>query len=167
MRTSSIKQLVATVICICLSCSICPADELYDDGSYNSEINGLLYVKLPFDYFDSKNNQLSPTFGFSVARNNYTANMVDLNPMLENPGKNAMVDIQFNLQQWKWSRFAFGGINALVDDGIVYVDGEGGGGVTIDPTLILIGAGFAGFILFIGDDDDPLPPPPPPPQNGG
>ena len=59
-----------------------------------------------------------------------------------------MFDIQYDLTDQRWSRFAFGGINALVYDDVLHANGEGGGPV-IDPSLVVLGLGAAGVIYML------------------
>ena len=156
MKIRTIKHIVAAICCIVLSHSAYSADELY-----NSELSGLAYINIPFG---SSNGHSSPTFGVVIAQ---TPTIIDpgstndLNPLLRNPSKKALLDIQYDLVERHWSRFAFSGIDALVYDDVLYADG---GGPVIDPALIVIGIGTAGVIYLMLDDDDDPPPPDDPPH---
>jgi len=120
----------------------------------NPEMAGLVYFNVPFG--GSDNNNFSPTFGFTVARTRpdiANVNITDVTPLLTDPNQRKMVDIQFNLHKGQFSRFAFGGIDALVYDETLQVNGEGGSPV-IDPALVVLGIGAGGIIYLILSSDD-------------
>lgn len=154
MKICNVKHIITTICCVVLSHSAYSVDELYD-----SELSGLAYINIPFS--GNKGNS-SPTFNFAMAQtpitNNTSANANKLNPLLSNPNRRALFDIQYDLGERHWSRFAFGGVNALIYDDVLHANG---GGPTIDPTLVGfgIGAGIAIYFL-LDDDDDDVPPPP-------
>ncbi len=160
MNIRTIKHIVTAICCLVLSQSAYAADELYD-----SELSGLAYINIPFG---SNSGHSSPTFRFAIARtpttNITSASAYNLNPLLSNPNEKALFDIQYDLVERHWSRLAFGGINALVYDDVLYADG---GGPAIDPTLVVLGIGAAGVIVMMTGDDDPPHPcsEGPPPNN--
>ena len=120
----------------------------------NTEMAGLVYLNVPFA--DSGNNNFSPTFGFTVGRTRSDINsayMTDVMPLVTSPDQRKLVDIQFDLNKEQFSRFAFGGIDALVYDETLHVDGDGGGPV-IDPALVILGIGAGGIIYLILNSDD-------------
>jgi len=153
MKISAIKHVVITVFCIALSQSAYSADELYD-----SELSGLAYINIPF----SGNKALSsPTFSFTVTQTpttNITSSSANnLNYLLSNPKKKALFDMQYDLTEQHWSRFAFGGINSLVYDDVLHADG---GGPVIDPKLLGIGiAATIGIVIAVNNNGDDDPPP--------
>jgi len=156
MRISAIKHVVITVFCIALSKSAYSADELYD-----SELSGLAYINIPF----SGNKALSsPTFSFTVTQtpttNITSGNANNFNSFLINPNRKTLFDMQYDLAERHWSRFAFGGINSLVYDDVLHANGGGPG---IDPRLVGLGiVGIIGIVISVnnnGDDD--------PPRDGG
>jgi hypothetical protein len=134
---------------ITLSSNIYSMDELG-----NTEMAGLVYLNVPFG--SSDNNNFSPKFGFTVARTRPDINntyITDVMPQLTDPNQRKLVDIQFDLQREQLSRFAFGGIDALVYDDTLHVNGDGGGPV-IDPALLVLGIGTGGIIYLILSSDD-------------
>jgi hypothetical protein len=140
------------ICCIALSQSAYSADELYD-----SELSGLAYINIPFA---GNKGHSSPTFSFTVTQTpttNITSGSANyLNSFLINPNRKALFDMQYDLSERQWSRFAFGGINSLVYDDVLHANG---GGPSIDPKLIAlgIGAGVGLYFLLDDDDDDPHP----------
>ena len=144
-------QIVLSMFIIALAPNVYSIDELG-----NTEMAGLVYLNVPFTGFRNKN--FSPTFGFTVGRTRSDINngyMTDVVPLVTNPDQRKLVDIQFNLKKEQFSRFAFGGIDALVRDDTLHVDGDGGGPV-IDPALVILGIGAGGIIYLIlrGDDNN-------------
>ena len=145
-------QIVFFIFIITLSTNLYSMDELG-----NTEMAGLVYLNVPFSGFS--NNNISPTFGFTVGRTRSDINntyLTDVMPLVTNPNQRKLVDIQFDLKKEQFSRFAFGGIDALVRDDTLHVDGDGGGPV-IDPSLVILGLGAGGLIYLIlngGDNDD-------------
>lgn len=144
-----------------LQTSICLIFIVLSQNSYsldelrNTEMTGLLYLNIPFA--DPVNSNFSPEFGFAIGRtrsyinNNYTS---DVSPLLPGTDQRKMVDIQFDLKKLQFSRFAFGGINALVYDNTLHVDGDE---PVIDPALVILGLGAGGLIYLIlsgGSDND-------------
>ncbi len=167
MEIRTIKHIIAAICCIVLSHSAYSADELYD-----SELSGLAYINIPFS---GNKGHSSPTFSFTVTQTpttNITSGIAnDPSIFLINPNRKALFDVQYNLAERHWSRFAFGGINSLVYDDVLHANG---GGPSINPKLIALGIGAGiGLYFLLDDDDDPPPPPhpctqprPPPPPNG-
>ena len=148
MNIRTVKHVVTAIFCLILSTSAYSAEELYD-----SELSGLAYFNIPFG---SNDGHSSPTFGFAIGQTPTditSSSAYDLNPLLSNPTRKALFDIQYDLMELRWSRFAFGGINALVYDDVLHANGEGGGPV-IDPTLVVLGLGAAGVIYMLIDGDD-------------
>jgi len=146
MNIQIIKHIVTAICCLVLSHSAYSVDELYD-----SEISGLAYFNIPFG---SDDGYASPTFGFALGQtptNIAMGSENDPNLLLSNPTKKALFDIQYDLTELRWSRFAFGGINALVYDDVLHADG---GGPTIDPALAVLGIGAAGLLIFVAADSD-------------
>lgn len=144
-------QIVLSIFIITLAPNLYSMDELG-----NTEMAGLVYLNVPFTGFRNKN--FSPTFGFTVGRTRSDINdayMTDVMPLVTNPDQRKLVDIQFDLKKEQFSRFAFGGIDALVYDETLHVDGDGGGPV-IDPALVILGIGAGGIIYLIlrGDDNN-------------
>lgn len=153
MEIRTIKHIIAAICCIVLSHSAYSADELYD-----SELSGLAYINIPFS---GNKGHSSPTFSFTVTQTpttNITSGIaIDPSIFLINPNRKALFDMQYDLAERHWSRFAFGGINALVYDDVLHANG--GGGPVINPKLVLlgIGAGVGLYFLLDDDDDDPHP----------
>ena len=156
MIVRTTKYIFTAICCLVLSQSAFAADELYD-----SELTGLAYINIPFG---GNEGHSSPTFNFAMAQTP-TTNVTygsenSLNPLLSNPNRKTLFDIQYDLSERQWSRFAFGGINSLVYDNVLHADG---GGPAIDPKLVVlgIGAGVGLYFLLDDDDDDDTPAPPP------
>ena len=149
MNIRTVKHVVTAIFCLILSTSAYSAEELYD-----SELSGLAYINIPFG---GHHGHSSPTFGFAIGQtpttNINSASAKDINLLLRNPTRKSLFDIQYDLTDQRWSRFAFGGINALVYDDVLHANGEGGGPV-IDPTLVVLGLGAAGVIYMLIDGDD-------------
>ena len=150
MNIRTVKHIVTALFCLVLSTSAYSVDELY-----TSELSGLASINVPFG---GNHGHSSPTFGFAIGQtstNNIYSSSNELNPLLSNPTTKALFDIQYDLIERRWSRFAFGGINALVYDNVLHADGDGGGPV-IDPALVVFGIGAAGAIYMnVKSDDDP------------
>lgn len=125
------------------------------DESYNTEMAGLVYLNIPLDRPDKNN--FSPTFGFAVTTARLDFNHThtsDIPPLLLTTNQRKMVDIQFNLENAQFTRFAFGGIDALVNDYTMQVNG---GGPVIDPGLVILGLSAGGLTYLIlsgGDNND-------------
>jgi len=158
MKVRVIKHIFTAICCIVLSNSAYSADELYD-----LELSGLAYINIPFS---GNKGHSSPSFSFAITQTpttNISSGSSDyLNPLLINPNRKALFDIQYDLAERHWSRFAFGGINALVYDDVLHANG---GGPAIDPKLVALGIGAGiGLYFLLDDDDDPPPPPEPPPE---
>jgi len=148
MSIRTVKHIVTAICCIILSTSAYSVDELYE-----SELSGLAYINIPFGGYPG---HTSPTFGFTIGQtptNTIFGSADDLNPLLRAPTRKALFDIEYDLSERRWSRFAFGGINALVYDDVLHANGEGGGPV-IDPTLVVLGIGAAGAIYMVVNSDD-------------
>ena len=152
MKIRAIKHIFTAICCIVISQNAYSADELYD-----SELSGFAYINIPFG---GNEGHSSPTFNFAMAQTP-TTNVTygsenSLNPLLSNPNRKTLFDIQYDLSERQWSRFAFGGINSLVYDNVLHADG---GGPAIDPKLVAlgIGAGVGLYFLLDDDDDDPHP----------
>ena len=79
--------------------------------------------------------------------------MSDVMTLVTNPNQHKLVDIQVDLTNEQFSRFAFGGINALVRDETLHMDGDGGGPV-IDPSLVILGLSTGALIYLILDGGD-------------
>ena len=145
------KYIFTIVCCIALSHSAYSADELYD-----LELSGLAYINIPFS---GNKGHSSPSFSFAITQTpttNITSGIAnDPSIFLINPNRKALFDVQYNLAERHWSRFAFGGINSLVYDDVLYANG---GGPSIDPKLIALGIGAGIGLYFLLDDDDDDPP---------
>lgn len=153
MKIRAIKHIFTAICCIVISHSAYSADELYD-----SELSGLAYINIPFG---GNKAHSSPTFSFIVTQTPTTdiTSGISNDPsiFLSNPNRKALFDMQYDLAERHWSRFAFGGINSLVYDDVLHADG-GGGGPAIDPKLIALGIGAGiGLYFLLDDDDDPHP----------
>jgi len=159
----TIKHVFTFICCIVLSHSAYSADELY-----NSELSSFVYINIPFSGDKART---SPTFNFALTQTPTTYSTSGganyFNSFMINPNRKALLDVQFDLAEKHWSRFAVGGINALVYDDVLYATG---GGPTIDPKLIALGIGAGIGLYFLLDDDDDDPPHPctegRPPPNG-
>ena len=149
MRT--IKHIFTVICCIVLSHSVYSADELY-----HSELSSFAYINIPFS---GDKAYTSPTFNFALTQTPTTHITSDganyFNNFLINPNRKALLDVQFNLAEKHWSRFAVGGINSLVYDDVLYANG---GGPSIDPKLLALGIGAGVGLYFLLDDDDDNPP---------
>ena len=149
MNIRTVKHVVTAIYCLVLSTSTYSAEELYD-----SELSGLAYINIPFG---GNHGHSSPTFGFAIGQtptDTIFGSVNDFNPLLNNPTTKALFDIQFDLTDRRWSRFAFGGINALVYDDVLHANGEGSGPV-IDPALVVLGIGAGGLIYMALNSDGP------------
>ncbi len=151
MKIRAIKHIFTAICCIVFSQVAYSADELYD-----SELSGLAYINIPF----AGNKALSsPTFSFTVTQtpttNITSGNANNLNSFLINPNRKALFDMQYDLSERRWTRFAFGGINSLVYDDVLHANG---GGPAIDPKLVALGIGAGVGLYFLLDDDDDDPP---------
>jgi len=151
MEIRTIKHIIAAICCIVLSHSAYSADELY-----NSELSGLAYINVPFS---GNKGHSSPTLSFTITQTpttNITSGSADyLNGFLINPNRKALFDMQYDLAERHWSRFAFGGINALVYDDVLHANGSGGPVINLKLVLLGIGAGVGLYFLLDDDDDDP------------
>jgi hypothetical protein len=149
MKICNVKHIVTAIICIVLSIGAYSAEDLYD-----SELSGLAYINVPFG---NNSGHSSPTLGFAIGQtptNTIFGSSNNLNPLLNNPTRKSLFDVQYDLTERRWSRFAFGGINALVYDDVLHANGEGGGPV-IDPALVVLGIGAGGLIYMALNSDDP------------
>jgi hypothetical protein len=149
MNIRTIKHFVLAVCFIVLTPCVNSADELY-----TSELSGLAFIHIPFD---GHQNNLSPTFGFAIERTqttDFTYGIADGPDLLfGNHNRKTLFDIEYDLVEQHWSRFGFGGINALVYDDVLHANG---GGPTLDPTLLVLGIGTAGALyIILNNDDDP------------
>jgi hypothetical protein len=151
MKVSAIKHVVTAVFCIALSQSAYSADELY-----GSELSGLAYINIPLG---GNKGHSSPTFSFTVTQTpttNITSSIANYPSIfLNNPNRKALFDVQYDLVERQWSRFAFGGINAFVYDDVLHANGGGPG---IDPRLVGLGiAATIGIVISVNSngDDDP------------
>ena len=143
MNIRTVKHIVTAIFCLVLSTSVYSAEDLYD-----SELSGLAYITVPFG---SNHGHAYPTFGFAIGQtptDTIFGSVNDFNSLLNNPTRKSLFDIQYDLTDQRWSRFAFGGINALVYDDVLHANGEGGGPV-IDPSLVVLFLGAAGVIYML------------------
>lgn len=148
---NTIKHIFTVICCIVLSHSAYSADELY-----HSELSSFAYINIPFSGDKAYS---SPTFSFTVTQTpttDITSGISnDSSIFLNNPNRKALFDVQYNLAERQWSRFAFGGINSLVYDDVLYANGGGPG---IDPRLVGLGiVGIVGIVISVNSngDDDP------------
>ena len=149
MNIRTVKHVVTAIYCLVLSTSTYSAEELYD-----SELSGLAYINIPFG---GNHDHSSPTFGFAIGQtptDTIFGSVNDFNSLLNNPTRKSLFDIQYDLTDQRWSRFAFGGINALVYDDVLHANGEGSGPV-IDPALVVLGIGAGGLIYMALNSDGP------------
>ena len=157
-------QFLATIAALILTMQSAQAGDLTNNRYYGSELAGLAYVSFSFGSFGSGKQSSAPVLGFSAGHKSVDPAVQFRAPTQANRNSyndrsylhNSLVDIRLNAETGQWSRFAFGGVNALVQDPIMRANGEEGGS-SINPKLVVAGvvaAALAGAAISASDSDD-------------